>query len=228
MYFSFGELLEKWNASEEQILEFISSEQLQPTFIVNDIASIKAFVVESNGDIQGEREVSPFDIEYELLIDNDGLGRHLLVEPKFKTSKLFYFEHSRQLIKNNKGNNVYFKHFENTQGSIANKIFDLNFIKNSTEFSAENVAKFEEKNTIAPKKKKESAPSQQQRKINNLLRLIYSLANSVEDFNPKNPYKSAELILKAIDIEDVVSIDTLSGYIKEAYELEQSRKNIKS
>jgi len=228
IYFTFDELLDKWNANEEQIIEFISSGQLHPTFIVNDIATIKPFIVEFNGDIQGEREVSPFDIEYELLIDNDGLGRHILVEPKFKTSKLFYFEYSRQTIESNKGKDVYFKHFGNAQGSIASKIFDLNFIKNNTEFASKDVSECEEKNTIAAKKKTESGTSQQQRKINNLLRIIYALANnSIKGFDGAKAHPSAKLILEALDIEDSVRLDTLTKYINEAHQIELNKKSSK-
>jgi hypothetical protein len=226
VYFTFDELLDKWNANEEQILEFISSGQLHPTYIVNDIDSIKAYFVDFNGDIKGEIEVTPFDINYDLLIDDDGLGRHVLVDPKFKTSKLFYFEHSRQMMKSNKGKNVYFKHFENTQGSIKSKIFDLNFIKNNTEFAAKHVAECEEKNTITVKKKTESSTSQQQRKINNLLRIIYALANnSIKGFDGGKAHASAVLISVALDIEDAVCLDTLTKYINEAHQIELNKKS---
>lgn len=156
IYFTFQQLLDKWYADEQKIFSFISSGQLHPSFIVNDIHSIKPFLVETLNDIETEKELSPLDVEYDSLIDNDGLGRHFLVEPKFKTSKLFYFEHSKQKIKKNKNKNVYFKHSETIESVIVNKVFDFNFIKNQCEFSAYEVKLIENENNYIISKKKGS------------------------------------------------------------------------
>jgi hypothetical protein len=147
IYFTFEQLLAKWYADEQKIFSFISSGHLHPSFIVNDINSIKPFLVETRSEIEieTEKEISPLDVEYESLIDNDGLGRHFLVEPKFKTSKLFYFEHSRQKIKKNKNKNVYFKHFKKVEETNVGIVFDLDFIKNHCEFNGHDVKIAEKK-----------------------------------------------------------------------------------
>ena len=226
IYFTFDELLEKWNVDKKQIFDFIASGELHPTFIVNEISSIKAFISHKNGEFDGELELTPFDNEYEALIDNDGLGRHFLIEPKFKTSKLVYFELSTQNISANKSKNVIFKHFENLQGARVSKFFDLDFIEKNTEFSAVNVEEFESNNHIPSKPKKTDGSSQQQRKINNLLRLFYSLANLIDDFDPSKPTISARVILEEAHLPFDISPGTLESYIKEAYKLEQSKNNI--
>jgi hypothetical protein len=57
---------------------------------------------------------------------------------------------------------------------------------------------------------------------NNYLRLIFSLANGVEGFNPKKPYEAAQLILDETEID--LSKETLAVYISRAYELESKNR----
>jgi hypothetical protein len=58
---------------------------------------------------------------------------------------------------------------------------------------------------------------------NNYLRLILTLANNIEGFNPKKPYEAAKLIIDATDID--ISQQTISDYIKKAYEIECQKRD---
>jgi hypothetical protein len=58
---------------------------------------------------------------------------------------------------------------------------------------------------------------------NNYLRLILSLANGIENFNPKKPYEAAQLIIDETEID--ISQETLAGYISKAYDLESKNRD---
>ena len=84
-----------------------------------------------------------------------------------------------------------------------------------------------EKNFYVPKQ-----PENQEKDIekplnvraeNNYLRLILSLANGVEGFNPKKPYEAAQLILDETEMD--LSKETVARYISKAYELESKKRD---
>ena len=58
---------------------------------------------------------------------------------------------------------------------------------------------------------------------NNYLRLILTLANEIEGFNPRKPYEAAQLIIDATEID--ISQQTISDYIKKAYEIESQKRD---
>lgn len=58
---------------------------------------------------------------------------------------------------------------------------------------------------------------------NNYLRLILTLAHSLDGFNPKKPYEAAQLIIDETGID--ISKQTLSEYITKAYELESQKRD---
>ena len=58
---------------------------------------------------------------------------------------------------------------------------------------------------------------------NNYLRLILTLANNIEGFNPKKPYEAAQLIIDATEID--ISQQTISDYIKKAYQIESQKRD---
>lgn len=62
-----------------------------------------------------------------------------------------------------------------------------------------------------------------QRTENNYLRLIMSLANGIKDFNPRNPYEAAQLIIDETGID--LSKQTIADYIIRAYALESKSRD---
>lgn len=84
-----------------------------------------------------------------------------------------------------------------------------------------------EKGFYIPKSKvKESVKVEKQlstRLENNYLRLILTLANSIEGFNPKKPYEAAQLIIDETGID--ISKQTISDYITKAYEIESQKRD---
>ncbi len=58
---------------------------------------------------------------------------------------------------------------------------------------------------------------------NNYLRLILTLANNIEGFNPKKYYEAAKLIIDATEID--ISQQTIADYIKRAYEIESKKRD---
>ncbi len=58
---------------------------------------------------------------------------------------------------------------------------------------------------------------------NNYLRLMLTLANNIKGFNPKKPYEAAQLIINETDTD--ISLQTISDYIKKAYEIESQKRD---
>lgn len=58
---------------------------------------------------------------------------------------------------------------------------------------------------------------------NNYLRLILTLANNIEGFNPNKPYEAAKLIINETDID--ISQQTISDYISKAYKIESQKRD---
>lgn len=58
---------------------------------------------------------------------------------------------------------------------------------------------------------------------NNYLRLIYTLANSIEGFNPKKPHEAAKLIIDATGIESIKQ-ETIANYISKAHALDSKER----
>lgn len=58
---------------------------------------------------------------------------------------------------------------------------------------------------------------------NNYLRLILTLANSIDGFNPKKPYEAAQLIIDETGVD--ISQQTISDYISKAYEIESKKRD---
>lgn len=59
---------------------------------------------------------------------------------------------------------------------------------------------------------------------NNYLRLIFSLANSINGFNPNKPYEAAKLIIDETGIENI-SQQTIADYISKAHNLDSKEKD---
>lgn len=58
---------------------------------------------------------------------------------------------------------------------------------------------------------------------NNYLRLILTLANGIDGFNPKKPYEAAQLIIDETGID--ISQQTISDYITKAYKIESQKRD---
>ena len=84
-------------------------------------------------------------------------------------------------------------------------------------------AKLRELEAIAKKEIIEIEKPLNSRTENNYLRLIMSLANGIEGFNPKKPYEAAQLIID--ETETDVSKDTIANYITKAYALESKSRD---
>ena len=80
-----------------------------------------------------------------------------------------------------------------------------------------------EKGFYRPQQLQEVEKTLSARTENNYLRLIMKLANSIEGFNHKKPYEAAKLIIDAIEID--ISQQTISDYIKRAYEIESQKRD---